>query len=174
MNNTIETALAIGEKYGVVRRPDTRNDLVAMSRMCAVHGRPWMAIYAPKANGHYKLAECARIDGASAGGGTAKQIPLNLIDGRWLHREKCPWCGADGEIIHCGGCKGFVCNGRVRGDSFRCHEACGFRGTLSGSYSSFTGVSQPSPAASRAAHMPGAAPAALPVASRAQLPSGRK
>jgi predicted RNA-binding Zn-ribbon protein involved in translation (DUF1610 family) len=175
MKNKVEAALAIGEKYGVVaRKPEIHENLVAATRICAVHGRPWVALYEPKTNGHYKLKDCARVTGAGAsGGGTAKEIPLSLIDGRWLHAEKCPWCGSE-DMIRCGNCNAFVCGGRVKGDAFTCYDACGFRGTLSGSYSSFTGVSQPSPAAARATQTPGAARAALPTAQRPQLSPGGK
>jgi hypothetical protein len=172
--NQIEAALAISEKYGVARKQETREDIVAMPRMCAKHGRAWTALYEAKGNGHYRLKDCERVTGAKgASGGTAKQIPLDLIDGRWFRREKCPWCGAD-NLIHCGMCEAFVCSGRVRGDHFRCTDACGFGAVMAGSYSSFTGTAQSSPTASRGPQSSGSSRTALPPTQRAQLSAGRK
>ena len=176
MNNKVETALALTAKYGVARKEPARQNLVIMPRVCAVHGLAFVALYEALPNGHYRLKDCERANGSGSVGGTMKQIDLNLIESRWLHPEKCPWCGDYG-IIYCTECKRFVCGGRTKGNDFTCAPDCGCHGKLSGEYTSFTGVSEPPAAAPRASGSPqlaGTVRAALPLVNALKLGSGKR
>ena len=75
--------------------------------------------------------------GNRAAGGAA--ISLEAIENRVWERMRCPWCGyRDSETglfwVRCGGCKDYVCGGRISirngAPYFRCHADCGSEGDI--------------------------------------------
>jgi hypothetical protein len=146
------------------------SEIVELPRFCSMFDRPYVARYARDARGRYWLTETAKLD-ARAGkrGPTAKRTAFSMSHiAVESERERCPWCGANGNLTHCENCRCFVCSGQLRirngKDFFRCRASCGVSGYIDGVVDNTEGWSAPSlkrlalPAQGQSPALPGGTP----------------
>lgn len=120
---------------------------------CAVTGKPFIGIYKKLSSQLYVLEKIENAQGgAGAKGGSAppSSFPVDLkkIRDRDWH---CPWCRKAGRenkfsFIRCGNCDEYICGGQSSIDKngdrkFRCHEACGNEGYITGRIRQLDGTS---------------------------------
>ena len=109
-----------------------RGEVIWLPRLCALHGKGWVASYIGGADGQLAFMETIRMperlwrqnEGNTAG---------RAVEIGDRSKEECPWCGATyrhwGGPVKCNGCGARACFGRTTDDDyFRCY--CGKEGKL--------------------------------------------
>lgn len=117
---------------------------LCMPRTCAVRGLSYGAMYREK-NGLWIFSECVMAAEEASGQSSGMTLRWDAISG--AEREICPWCKTGvrelgdcfSSSIHCFKCSRDICVGRCSGQSFRCCDACGASGTISGTVESSVG-----------------------------------
>ena len=112
--------------------PAGRGEPTWLPRLCAVHGKGWVASYIRDSRGGLTFGEPLpmpeRLWDLHKNAATPRIV--HIPD---LSREYCPWCGATyrhwNGPVNCSGCGAKVCFGRTTADDyFHCY--CGAHGQL--------------------------------------------
>jgi hypothetical protein len=136
----IEAALAATpqrlEKQSPVR--NSGPEIVDVLRVCAVHDKPYFAVYLRSPIGRFKLIKTSKVRSQSSGGpgeaGAGRAVSIKAEDIEEGPGETCAWCGAGPKFSSSGQrfstvacfCGEAVCTGRMRGNVFKCRDSCGF------------------------------------------------
>jgi hypothetical protein len=95
-------------------------------RICALHGRPWAAVYMLDYD-KYEYSSSIQITQTlyrtQYGPGCQETV---VWDSRWITEETCPWCGVTSKPFRCGKCKQLSGGCMSTGMYFRCF--CGAEG----------------------------------------------
>lgn len=117
--------------------PKTLQDLIQRPFKCAIHDLPFVATFVRNDQGIYVWRKSERM-GLSGGVGQGEHGHNDTVDMSKLSFQgfTCAWCGAEGaargHIVHCSGCREYVCVGRVKGTHFTCSDSCGTSGDITG------------------------------------------
>ena len=116
---------------GRVATPDAP-PLLAMPRVCAVTGKPYMSYYLQR-NGRYRYSRSGQLSKAIFREVFAPNGGRGFVLGNQdIEEETCAWCGTSGiGGIECPICRSFTCWGTVIDNRlWRCHGACGHAAEL--------------------------------------------
>jgi hypothetical protein len=132
----------------------TPPDIVEVARICAVHDKPYIAIYRRGENGLFICSRTMRLTAEGnprecAAAENSITLDFSLLDPNGAG-ESCPWCKAAAKIalgrrlnsVWCGGCRAFVCLGRTEENYFRCRDSCRCAGELAARWVASEGIAR--------------------------------